>query len=274
VSIGRPEQDWSQRRTDSDTRAPQSNPQGTIAFVSSEATDVFGTCTLAPRGGNAATCSTSVTPAHVGASPHGITATFTPTDTAHSGSSNTPAASLTVNKADQTITFAALANKTYGDAPFTVSATGGASGNPVTFTAGAPAVCTAGGTNGSTITITGAGTCTVTAQQAGNSDYNAAADVRRALPVNKAHLTVKADDKSKTYDGAVFSPFTDTQRVCERRNGSQSEDSVSAVWRSGVHGDGSDGEGRGHVRDHTDGRDADRDQLRLHHPAEQDADDQ
>jgi hypothetical protein len=37
--------------------------------------------------------------------------------------------------ADQTITFDILPDKTIGDAPFTVSATGGASGNPVTFTA-------------------------------------------------------------------------------------------------------------------------------------------
>ncbi len=200
VSIGQPST-VAVTVTDGDT-APQSNPQGTIAFVSSEATDVFGTCTLAPSGGNAATCSTTVTPAHVGTSPHGITATFTPTDTAHSGSSNTPAASLTVNKADQTITFAALANKTYGDAPFTVSATGGASGNAVTFIAGAAAVCTASGTNGSTITITGAGTCTVTAQQSGNSDYNAAADVPQSFTVNKATATVVVTPYTNVpYDG-------------------------------------------------------------------------
>ena len=54
-------------------------------------------------------------------------------------------------KGDQTITFAAPANPTYGDAPFTVSATGGASGNPVTFAASG--ACTSGGFNGATITI-------------------------------------------------------------------------------------------------------------------------
>src|SRR5213078_4795373 len=61
--------------------------------------------------------------------------------------------SFTIAKADQTISFGALADKTFGDAPFTVSATGGASGNPVTF--GAAGNCTSGGTNGGTITITG-----------------------------------------------------------------------------------------------------------------------
>src|SRR5206468_5626598 len=64
---------------------------------------------------------------------------------------------LTVSTASQTITFAQPPDRTYGDAPFTVSATGGASGNPVTFSAGPATVCSAGGTNGSTITIVGAG---------------------------------------------------------------------------------------------------------------------
>jgi Kelch motif len=186
--------------TDTDT-TPQSNPQGTIALTSTDAGDVFGTCTLTANGANAATCSTTVTPAHVGTSPHGITATFTPTDTAHLGSSNTPAASLTVNKTDQTINFAALQNKTYGDTAFTVSATGGASGNPVTFTAGPSGVCSSSAPNGSTITITGAGTCTVTAQQAGNADYNAAADVPQSFTVNKADAIIHVTAYHATYDG-------------------------------------------------------------------------
>src|SRR5207247_11310897 len=76
--------------------------------------------------------------------------------------------SFEVAKAAQAINFAALSDKTYGDPPFTVSATGGGSGNPVTF--GASGNCTSSGTNGSTITITGAGSCTVTAAHAGNAN--------------------------------------------------------------------------------------------------------
>ena len=38
-----------------------------------------------------------------------------------------------VDKADQTIVFTISGSKKYGDAPFTISATGGGSGNPVTF---------------------------------------------------------------------------------------------------------------------------------------------
>ena len=91
--------------------------------------------------------------------------------------------SVTVSQAPQTITFAAPANKVLGSAPFTVSATGGASGIPVTFTASPSTVCTASGTNGTTITLVGVGTCTVTASQAGNTNYQAASPVTQSFSV-------------------------------------------------------------------------------------------
>jgi len=91
---------------------------------------------------------------------------------------------FTIAKADQTITFGALSPKTLGDPPFTVSASGGGSGNPVTFSASPSTTCTSGGTNGATITITGIGTCTVTADQAGNVNYKAAPSVSRTFAVS------------------------------------------------------------------------------------------
>jgi hypothetical protein len=110
-------------------------------------------------------------PSALSVASHNVQASFT--GTAISGttyaSSTSGTQTLTVTTAGQTINVGALANKTYGDPPFTVSATGGASGNPVTFTASPLGVCTSSGTNGNTIAITGAGTCTVTAHQAGNS---------------------------------------------------------------------------------------------------------
>ncbi len=107
--------------------------------------------------------------------------------------------SFEVAKAGQMITFAALGDKTYGNAPFSVSATGGGSGNPVTF--GASGNCTAGGTNGSTITITGAGSCTVTASETGNSDYDPAPDVSRSFTINQATASITVNDYSGVYDG-------------------------------------------------------------------------
>jgi hypothetical protein len=117
--------------------------------------------------------------------------------------------SFHIAKANQTITFAALSPKLLGDPPFVVSATGGDSGNPVTFSAGPSSICTSGGTNGATITITGVGTCTVTANQAGNSNYNAAGAVSRTFgitylwtgflqPINDtAHQTGVTESKFK-----------------------------------------------------------------------------
>lgn len=78
----------------------------------------------------------------------------------------------------QSITnFAATpANPGVGDGSFTVSATGGASGNPVDFSIdpGSAAVCAAGGTHGATISTLAVGACTVLADQAGSATYTAA----------------------------------------------------------------------------------------------------
>jgi hypothetical protein len=91
---------------------------------------------------------------------------------------------VTAQKASQTITFAPLPDKTYGDPDFTVSATSG-SGLAVSF--GATGACTVSGT---TLHLTGPGSCTVTASQAGNGDYNAAPDVPRTFTVNSPAETV------------------------------------------------------------------------------------
>jgi trimeric autotransporter adhesin len=83
----------------------------------------------------------------------------------------------------QTITFGALSNRTLGSGTFTVSATGGASGNPVTFAAQTTAVCQTGGTNGTTVTLATTGTCTIRASQAGDTTYGAAPDVDQSFNV-------------------------------------------------------------------------------------------
>ncbi len=89
----------------------------------------------------------------------------------------------------QTITFGALAGKSFGDAAFTVSATGGASGNAVTFASQTTAVCTTTGTNGSTVTIVTVGTCTIRASQAGNASYTAAPNVDQSFTVAQGNQT-------------------------------------------------------------------------------------
>jgi sugar lactone lactonase YvrE len=91
---------------------------------------------------------------------------------------------VVVNPETQTITFTPIATPmTYGIAPITLSATGGTSGNPVTFSVlfGPGSI-----TGGNTLNITGAGTVGVAANQAGSSTYSAATQVQQTLVVYKA----------------------------------------------------------------------------------------
>lgn len=112
---------------------------------------------------------------------------------------------ITVNKPAQTITgFSPASSATYGDSPITLSATGGASGNTVTFASTTPSVCTV---SGSTLTIVGAGTCTVTADQAGDTTYSAATQVSKNITVGKKTITAQADNKSRAV-GAADPTFT------------------------------------------------------------------
>ena len=97
---------------------------------------------------------------------------------------------IPITKGAQTIVFAPLAGKTYGDAAITVNATGGASLNPVTFSSLTTGVCTTSGTYGATVTIVGAGDCTIAADQAGDVNYDAATQVTRTFTVAMAAQTI------------------------------------------------------------------------------------
>jgi YVTN family beta-propeller protein len=112
--------------------------------------------------------------------------TFTPNDTTDY-STVTGTASVTVNLATQAISFTAPTSPVaYGVSPISLSATGGSSGNAVTFSI----VSGPGSISGSTLTITGAGTVVVAANQAGNANYAAAAAVQRSIVVNQVTSTL------------------------------------------------------------------------------------
>ena len=87
--------------------------------------------------------------------------------------------SADITQASQTITFTALTPKNTADLPFTLNATS-TSGLPITYTSSNTAVATV---VGNTVTIVGAGTTIITASQAGNSNYIAAANVTQSLTV-------------------------------------------------------------------------------------------
>ncbi|MDP9079101.1 MAG: gliding motility-associated C-terminal domain-containing protein [Bacteroidota bacterium] len=96
------------------------------------------------------------------------------------------AGTLTVTKADQQITFAALPPRAVGGADFSLTATA-SSGLPVTFTSSDPN--TAEIINGNQVKILLAGTVNITATQAGNVDYNTAS-ATRVLIINPPGVTI------------------------------------------------------------------------------------
>jgi hypothetical protein len=106
---------------------------------------------------------------------------------------------FSIAKGNQTITFGALAGKTFGDADFGVSASA-SSGLGVTF--GGSGSCTVSGT---TVHITGAGSCTVTASQAGNTNFNAAPAVPQTFAIAKAGQAITFGALAgKTFGDADF----------------------------------------------------------------------
>ncbi|GAM10888.1 bacillopeptidase F precursor [Geobacter sp. OR-1] len=93
---------------------------------------------------------------------------------------------LTNSKVSQAIAFGAAPTVAVGGNG-TVSATGGASGNAVTFSSQTAPVCTVSGT---TVTGITAGSCTIAAAQAGNANYNAAATVTQSFTIGKGSQTI------------------------------------------------------------------------------------
>jgi hypothetical protein len=114
----------------------------------------------------------------------------------------------------QAISFPTIPTHTYGDAPFTISATGGGSGLPVTFASTDTTVCTVSGatsgvngsgngTGSATVTVLKPGTCAIKASQAGAGAYPSAPDVTQSFTVQPAPLTVTASSPSIPYGGTA-----------------------------------------------------------------------
>jgi hypothetical protein len=96
--------------------------------------------------------------------------------------------SFQVLKGDQSISFAALADRRFDESP-TVVATA-SSALTVGFTSATPAVCTTGGTSGATIAFLSTGTCTLAADQDGDANWNPAPQVQRSFQVLKGDQSI------------------------------------------------------------------------------------
>jgi hypothetical protein len=96
--------------------------------------------------------------------------------------------SFTIGKVSQSISFAAAPSVTVGGTG-TVSATA-SSKLPVTLSSLTTSVCTV---SGNTVTALAVGTCTLAANQAGNSTYAAAPQVTQSVTIGKVSQTISFD---------------------------------------------------------------------------------
>ncbi|HEX3929790.1 MAG TPA: MBG domain-containing protein [Nocardioides sp.] len=108
----------------------------------------------------------------------------------------------------QTIAFSLPTQRRYGDR-IPLSATGGGSSQPVTFTTAPDTVCTTDDTNagdGPVLRLVGPGDCTVTAHQDGDPGddalYQPAAPVTQSVHVDPAPLRVTVDRVTRVYGSA------------------------------------------------------------------------
>ena len=114
----------------------------------------------------------------------GLTAGTCSLSVNQSGNANYNAATpvtqtFSISKANQAISFGTTPTVNVGGTGI-LSATGGASGNPIVFTSTTPSICTV---SGSTVTGVKVGNCTIAANQAGNANYNAAVQATKSFSV-------------------------------------------------------------------------------------------
>ncbi|MDE2386611.1 MAG: InlB B-repeat-containing protein [Actinomycetales bacterium] len=121
-----------------------------------------------------------------------ITGAFTPTDS--SIASSTQTFTLTIGQGNNVISFAGIAARTVTSGNFTVSATA-SSALAITITSATTSVCTI--SNG-TVTLVGIGTCTLNANQAGNTNYAAAAQVAQSFGVSAVTVTLDSNNGSSS----------------------------------------------------------------------------
>jgi hypothetical protein len=133
-------------------------------------------------------------------------------DAAQAGNSNylptTGSTPLQIGKANQTLTFGAQAgrafvsNGTFAINPLATS-TAPNSGNVIVYSSQTTGVCTVSGT---TVTMVSAGTCTIAADQAGDSDYTAATTATQNVAINSLKLVLTLVDDGNGYVQYVKPP--------------------------------------------------------------------
>jgi uncharacterized protein YhjY with autotransporter beta-barrel domain len=161
--------------------ATAGDTQVSVSFTppsSTGGTSITGYTATSSPGGATGTCASS--PCTVTGLTNGTAYTFTVTATNSAGTGAASAASNSATPAaSQTITFSNPGTQNFGTSP-TLTATA-TSGLAVTFSSSTTGVCTV--TSGGTLTTVSAGTCTINANQAGDTAYQPAPQVSRSFTI-------------------------------------------------------------------------------------------
>ena len=174
------------------------NTPGAVTFKAA-GTTISGCSNIAAT--TSATC--TWTPSSVNPS-LSLTANFTPTDTTYTTLTGAGSVSIDVGKAPQSITFEALGNKVLGSGSVSISATGGISGETVSFSSSTASQCSV---SGQTVTLISEGTCTINADQVGNSNYLTAPQVSRSFSIYSGSLSGTATfGQVLTANATAFTP--------------------------------------------------------------------
>jgi hypothetical protein len=120
----------------------------------------------------------------------------------------TPVTTVTIVKGNQTISFTSTAptDATAGGESYTIAATTSAGADAfLTVSYSLDASSTGCDVSGSTVTFTGTGTCVINANQAGDSNWNAATQIQQSFAVAQATptLSVAVDNSTPTVGTSV-----------------------------------------------------------------------
>jgi hypothetical protein len=165
--------------------ATAGDTQATVTFTAPASTGgsaiiASGYTVTATPGGATATGSSS--PITITGLTNGVTYTFTVTATNSAGESDPSVASNSViPAAPQTITFGNPGTQNFGATPTLTATSSAGGGYPVSFTSSTTGVCTI--TAGGALTFVTIGSCTINADQAGDSSYLAAPQVSQTFTV-------------------------------------------------------------------------------------------
>jgi len=117
--------------------------------------------------------------------------------------------SITISQSAQTISFTQPADMTFNDPDQSLTFSSN-SGLAVALTSSTISVCTIAS---SKIQIVAAGTCTVNANQSGDTNYNAATLVSRSITISRATSAITANGSTTyTYSGLAQGPSSSTKR--------------------------------------------------------------